>query len=383
MMDQIYSRAHLTIVSCSDDAEQGLPGVGKSARHIYSPLWLGDRKVEYRFTPALSVASSRWIERGWTYQEGFFSRRKLFFTDAGVALWCKSMYYEESVSRSLKDTDEVRTDLFPLVPNKAMPVELIEGSQRILWKIVQQYTEREITFESDALNACLGILNHLGHKHLWGVPIHDEILTLGLGWDIQDGGLERRVERTAFPSWSWTRWKATVSLNWQQKHPSSIVSIKTHLPSGEEFDIIHDSRYNGNLGAICSGTMLSITGSFLTPRLLVVETEYHVRCYSIFSSACDADIKILIKLDNGDEALEIADADDIDFLEVEPLYKNTHGKFTGQFLLVRRLVDTYRRIGVAYLDINNYYEDTCAESERFEVGIVPMKRRRNRTIDLI
>jgi hypothetical protein len=89
VMDAIYQRSSLTIIAaCGHDAEYGLPGVGKrkrmkcfesrSQRHCIREVVNGRRLI----------SSSRWNERGWTYQEGLFAQRQLVFTDYGVYFEC-------------------------------------------------------------------------------------------------------------------------------------------------------------------------------------------------------------------------------------------------------------------------------------------------------
>lgn len=103
--------------------------------------------------------------------------------------------------------------------------------------------------------------------------------------------------------------------------PSSIASINTRLPSREEFDILRDPRYKGNLGAICSGKMLRITGTFLTSCFNVWEDDKDVSCAAILSSDCGTSLEIAAKLDirTTSAALAIAYLDDTEILEVKPL----------------------------------------------------------------
>jgi hypothetical protein len=384
VMDQIYLRAYLTIISCSDDAEQGLPGVRKFARDSGPPLWLGDELLKRFCSPAESVRQSRWITRGWTYQENCFSRRRLFFTKQGVALWWTSMYYEESISYSLPYEDEQREDLFPPILQSIAPISSFEHSRTIMGKLLSEYTTRKITYENDALNACLGILNHLGYKHLWGVTVGEATSSLELCW-VLSGIIQGRPERKAFPSWSWTRWNVPAYYI-PNRYPSSIIAIKTQLPNGEEFDIIHDTTFKGNLGTVCSGRILSITEAFLTSRFFVAKDCGRKAYHCVFQSDCGADIKIEAFPDILDGVLPqtVGESEEVETLEVEPLRKNAWGYFTGQFLLVKRHENAHRRIGVALLTAGgDKHRDVCVEFERLDLGIVPMKGRHIRVIDLI
>lgn len=336
--------------------------------------------LKHIYEPAESVDQSRWSTRGWTFQEGCMSRRKLFFTGEGVALWCTSMYYEEGVSRKLSDIDEVREYL---VPSSLRLVAPRPSSADRLDEVIREYTMRTVTYEDDTLNACLGVLNHLGYKHLWGVVIREQPFSLELCWVRRTRTYNAGPEQEAFPSWSWTRWRGAVEV-FPQNYPSSITSVKTRLPSGEEFDILRDTRYTGNLGAICSGKMLRITGTFLTPRFLVTKQQEGVVCRIILSCACGADIEMSTSLDIGRGIIGssitsmTAYLDDTEILEVMPLYQD--GLLHGQFLLVKKHMDAYRRIGV-----NSRYGmyHTCAKLGEHGTGIVPVEGRRIRTIDLI
>jgi hypothetical protein len=382
-MDQIYFRAYLTIISCSDDADQGLPGMRKLPRDSQRSLWLGDHMLKQIYKPEHSALNSRWATRGWTFQEGCMSRRKLFFTGHGVALWCGSMYYEEGVSRSLPDIDKVRENLVPWGMANMAPTSL---SAHRLDNVIWEYTMRDITYEDDTLNACLGVLNHLGYKHLWGIGIREQPFSLELCWVRRacKGG----PEQEAFPSWSWTRWRGASEL-YLQDYPSSIALIKTYLPSGEEFDILRDTRYKGNLGAICSGKMLRITGTFLAPHFLVVkdydEKNDGVICYCTLSYACGADIRLSMRLDMGmgSIASTIAYLDGTELLEITPLQRDEEGFVIGQLLLVKRHMDAYRHIGLGACHKSFWIKHICGKLECSEEGIIPMKGSYTKTINLI
>ena len=232
-----------------------------------------------------------------------------------------------------------------------------------------------------------------------------------------------------------------MTFQWNEHdQPSSIASIKTRLPSGEEFDILRDTCHKGNLGAICSGKMLRITGTFLTSRFVVVDKEddgeeddgeeeddddeeeedgeaddgeaddgeeddgeeddgeeedgeedngekdNSVTCYSIISCACGANINIPTRFDmrTGSKASTTAYLDGAEILEVTPLYREgAEGVLFGQFLLVKRHMDAYRRIGVVYCDDRDWIVHDCEELEHREAGLIHLEGRHVRTIDLI
>ncbi|KAF2445179.1 HET-domain-containing protein, partial [Karstenula rhodostoma CBS 690.94] len=93
-MDQIYRDAYLTIIaSAGESPTHGLPGVENTPRQSLE----SNRIVvgPYVFCPPGDVSSnirrSMWNTRGWTYQEGLLSRRRLVFTESGVYFQCLDM----------------------------------------------------------------------------------------------------------------------------------------------------------------------------------------------------------------------------------------------------------------------------------------------------
>jgi hypothetical protein len=96
-----------------------------------------------------------------------------------------------------------------------------------LWRandILAQYTKRDLTYDSDALNAIVGALNTLndgnsGVHHIWGLPFELEMespfaedcvtrrVNIGISW-VLSSPCHRRV---GFPSWSPLGWKGNVN----------------------------------------------------------------------------------------------------------------------------------------------------------------------------
>jgi len=102
MMDQIYENAIVTLVAAAgQDASLCLPGAGTY------PLILRDEQPAVRFgSYALTstfpeidfeLRKSKWVTRGWTYQEAILSSRCLVFTAAQVFLVCKSTSQNETL----------------------------------------------------------------------------------------------------------------------------------------------------------------------------------------------------------------------------------------------------------------------------------------------
>ncbi|KAK0708477.1 heterokaryon incompatibility protein-domain-containing protein, partial [Lasiosphaeris hirsuta] len=96
-MDAVYGNAHLTIIAAAgEDSAYGLPGVGLRPRVTQQLISLGKTTFIRTFTHLQeTLKASKWATRGWTFQEGVLSTRKLIFTDHQVAFQCNGMHCSE------------------------------------------------------------------------------------------------------------------------------------------------------------------------------------------------------------------------------------------------------------------------------------------------
>lgn len=226
IMGQIYARSILTIVAAaSDNAGSGLTGVGKQARSYQKhsgPLKGGtllkrcSPKPKEDPTDVYSgeqhyLASSRWNNRGWTFQEKMLSRRCLFFTEEQVYWECQCASWCEDICL------EVGPDIRWTVSEQPMffSNEVFPAGQRMLGKdsirpfsdLVQEYTSRSLTFENDSYRAFAGLIRVLeqrtGARFWHGIPVPD--FNRCLFWRNDVVGSTLKSGRH-FPSWSWLAW---------------------------------------------------------------------------------------------------------------------------------------------------------------------------------
>lgn len=95
----ICSQAYLTIMAAAGtDANTGLPGVGSTSR-IRQPHAIVCQQVLVSSLPRadFDLQKSKWASRGWTYQEGKLSRRRLIFPERQVYFECLLMHASESL----------------------------------------------------------------------------------------------------------------------------------------------------------------------------------------------------------------------------------------------------------------------------------------------
>ena len=210
-----------------------------------------------------SITTSKWATRGWTFQEGYLSRKRLFFTDKGVHYVCNGsrtggalhgfLSLESSRSQKMKAPSAVSAWTLRLAP---------------FTRNLEAYSARQLSVDSDALDAITGALNDQAAKdkplyHLWGVPIFETDIDYDLGpstnfakGTIQPGtrnhtSIEFLLQwnhyrpcrrRTEFPSWSYLGWTGRIYVSpWpRQKHIGEhfVVhnlevgnSIRDHVPT--------------------------------------------------------------------------------------------------------------------------------------------------------
>jgi ankyrin repeat protein len=234
-MNLIYAGAEITLVAAAgEDASFGLPGVSLRTRRVTQPVVKvqGHILTTVPPEPSLEVKSSKWATRGWTYQEGLLSRRRLFFTQYEVSYECRELLSREAIklpTRIWEKMKSVRYEQKPrlqgtswLFPREGA-VSLQEDGGRLFQRLAE-YTPRQLTRQSDILNAMLGIFQFYASlrdpvHHLCGIPImtqrphHEEVDRTNLGgfcsglcWRL----LHRTKRRHGFPSWSWTGWRGIV-----------------------------------------------------------------------------------------------------------------------------------------------------------------------------
>ena len=244
VMDLIYSNARLTIIAAAgDNPEYGLPGVNGTVRRVQPRLEVGEHSLVSTLPhPEWLIKHSTWASRGWTYQEGLLSKRRLVFTDYQVFYECNGMHCAESLV--------LPRDQLHVKSKKEFKVDVASGAFRNKdpgkkpWQImfyVSEFNKRDLTFPSDAVNAMEGIFNSFSNGrrplyHLVGVPIPppestynyhtiykathrtlEECFLVGLSW-YHTKAVGRREE---FPSWSWAGWLGDLEVEFMVRSDSS------------------------------------------------------------------------------------------------------------------------------------------------------------------
>ncbi|KAI1361453.1 heterokaryon incompatibility protein-domain-containing protein [Xylaria arbuscula] len=254
-MNLIYGGAELTIIAASgEDASAGLPGIRETPRQTRRLVRSGDYTFWMSKDMFMSFKNSRWNTRGWTYQEGLLSPRRLVFTDACLYGQCGQGYYIEALSSEIEDGSFERGTWPPLFP----PGSTGPDDKYFFHERLTTYFPRNLSYGSDSLNAFQGVLSvyqsndeEPSHRrtHFHGIPImYNEgnpgsamaFFLSGLAWRVdhivtQECEEPSRPEASvSFPSWSWASYKAS--------HPNAMERlVLDYMPHGlfylEDIDV--------------------------------------------------------------------------------------------------------------------------------------------------
>ncbi|KAI1846946.1 hypothetical protein JX266_006821 [Neoarthrinium moseri] len=232
-MTSVYANAILTIVAADGaDADFGIRGLKgiSSPRDNPCVLELGEGTV-LNSPGGSGIGESMWNDRGWTFQEYLFSRRRLIFVGQSVRWECSTSCYceeyteanilptEESCSQYESDNTPIRRAFRHLPPK--FPTMIGYDT------LVSGYNGRQLTYSEDAVAAFSGVINALEPYYhggfLWGLPVM--FLDISLLWRARlhqnsEPGTSRfhrrsdpRLPGSRFlhaPTWSWAGWQGQV-----------------------------------------------------------------------------------------------------------------------------------------------------------------------------
>lgn len=215
-MDKVFSGAYVTIIAAAgQDAHSGLPGVSRVRRaQLKEAKICGAHFVQLPRPAVATIMSSHWAERGWTFQECCLAGRRLIFTEDQAIFLCNESIVVESVKPHIYGDQSL--DYFEHLIRRQITQE--DTSKHLLDQ-VQEYSRRKVSYDSDSLNAFLGVLHQWEAglaetkkpmSHLWGLPIRGAtghgpgIIDFYILWSHTYNGAARRP---GFPSWSWTGWE--------------------------------------------------------------------------------------------------------------------------------------------------------------------------------
>ncbi|OCT54140.1 hypothetical protein CLCR_00161 [Cladophialophora carrionii] len=273
-MTTIYEAAELTIVAAAGSgASRGLPGVRSRPRRPQPKYYLDSGSVLLSMLrdPRRDILESTYWTRGWTYQEGVLSNRRLVFTDEQMYWECRNMAAQESidvvvfhvpVTKAEDDSEFVMADFMlsgifkgdaysgsrgdaqdSLVTQDeghrlayGFPTQeevTVRAQLRGLNEHTREYSKRQLTRDEDTLSALQGIFGLYAQTRqlylLHGLPVWTDDIVQGRSgaqitfalsvssWyhrtssDLLMYVSEACRRKSNLPSWTWAGWVGTVS----------------------------------------------------------------------------------------------------------------------------------------------------------------------------
>ena len=242
-MERVYGSALATIVAARGrTAHAGLEGVRQShvpqvaqrpekqrSLHQVSAKIKDDISIIAPLTTTdHDIDASPWNARAWTFQERLLSRRLIVFTHGQMIWHCRKMICREDMTVEDSNVPYSPLQWLSLKPRhlgvdagrdwtdgsiettRHGATQLVRSATFAEYvKAVEQYTHRQMSYQSDIVRACEGLLHIFSLcfkcNILFGLP--ESVLDVALLWRPTQQ-LRRRGE---FPSWSWSGWVGQVT----------------------------------------------------------------------------------------------------------------------------------------------------------------------------
>ncbi|KAI0386981.1 HET-domain-containing protein [Hypomontagnella monticulosa] len=229
---------------------------------------------------------NNWWKRGWTFQELALSRRVLLFGIKLHLIFKDSFWSEGDETLTEAVAEGAPTEgwggTFAVI---AVSDTLEAREQETMWMgMVEQYTARQLTYESDKLPAMAGLakLAVLGRDDLYLAGIRMESLHLDLFWTP---AVSEKPQTTFYslldslnapkqyiaPSWSWARWRGKIRFDESPAPYGDHVPVMESEEVSKAYENVEAQMSTSKLnpfGRVTEGS-LQLTGTVvpLLPRL--------------------------------------------------------------------------------------------------------------------
>ena len=274
-MQDIYSNSDLTLfAAASDDVEGGLDRDRDAV--LVRPIQVD---FEVQLEPGSAAIGLTYFlrgplggtcmqdlplfRRGWVLQEQLLSRRSLIFTEHEIRWQCLCSNFSEQLPfycyEPEDEMDRIQIDqhmLMMTVRNWIYTNDTVEFGKYLLpmdsvQSIIQNYSQRRLTFTSDVLPAISGLLSVfercLGKHFVAGICFEDVTSFLWFSSDPYERGTSGHV--LGQPSWSWT-----------SRFGDSIAFCPgDRMISGREIEMLYTMQVHLTLGKSATSNQITLT----------------------------------------------------------------------------------------------------------------------------
>ncbi|KAG2339543.1 HET-domain-containing protein [Suillus weaverae] len=231
-MDLVYGLSYLTIIAAGGTTVRDpLPGYRPRTRTLQQHIEVVQGLHLYAALPRLdeALALSTWNTRCWTYQEQVLSRRRIYFTGQQVYFECRrSVFCEDIIAESMrhKISNFLGESSGGYFRPRADPFVIGDMLRSYCFghykHAVERCTRRNLTIESDIVDAFTGVTNALAV----GIGLGDPARAFQYGMILTD--LHRALlwqhdphipctrrslpdgNSLPFPSWTWAAWRGAI-----------------------------------------------------------------------------------------------------------------------------------------------------------------------------
>jgi hypothetical protein len=218
-----------------------------------------------------NVTAKLSVELSWlTFQEACLARRRLIFS-------CHETCYQESLNSdewketNAASTNDVGVALSRFIPNIWENNTPVAGG--LLQALLEEYSRRQLSYDTDMINAIQGVFSALNVRHCWGMPIEylpggTEVM-LALNWcGVLATTTNLAGKETGFPSWSW----ASKKMQWKEFSKPSMSSqslrIEVALADGAWLDADTYFRSHAKDNDYKLGRLIRVTGCVSRPSFV-------------------------------------------------------------------------------------------------------------------
>ncbi|KAF4466789.1 HET-domain-containing [Fusarium albosuccineum] len=221
-MQLIYANSVFCIMAAAGcGAEFGLRGLSglSPARDLEVELYDlagGERLLEVVRAFSLDAGTKySYSQRGWTFQEWLFSRRRLVFNDGPLVWQCQCARW--------KETSKVNAEADSRWARMSRSKDSALDPSPSIWDFMPMastFNTKALTMQEDAPRAFTGIQAMLHRVHPGGIlyGLSEFFFEIALAWSSLYSDVERRRASDAtksledgLPSWSWLGWHGDIN----------------------------------------------------------------------------------------------------------------------------------------------------------------------------